>query len=474
MIDDLVIKNGNVFLDGKFNKCNIGIINSKIVNIFDGLNYNSKETIDVNKNYVLPGFIDVHFHVRSPSYPERGTVESETKAAAAGGITSVFEMPISKPCCSTLEIFNKRREHFKKRSYVNYGIYAAPGTVYKQKNRNYEEILERDKDKILAFKKEGAVAFKIFMINPPKGREDEFDGLSITDKGHLYHTLKLIKKTNLVSTIHAESEELLDHYRYVIPKSKIKKPESHNILRPAFVETLAINEILFINKHVNAKLHIAHLSSKEGLDIIDHYRNQGVDVSTETCPHYLFYSKNVLKKYGNFAKINPPIREIIDQKALLEGITRNKIEIVASDHAAFCSKEKLSTEDIDKVPPGHPGVNSIIYSLLNESQKGKISIVDVVKLCSINPAKRFNLYHILGKISIGSNANITIIDDKKTHHYTYNNQFSKAKDSDVLYSNKKFKGKVAYTIVNGSIVYDGFDIVENKAGKFINSNKKSL
>ena len=109
-----------------------------------------------------------------------------------------------------------------------------------------------------------------------------------------------------------------------------------------------------------------------------------------------------------------------------------------------------------------------------ESQKGKISIVDIVKLCSINPAKRFNLYPILGKIGIGSNANITIIDDKKTHHYTYNNQFSKAKDSDVLYSNKKFKGKVAYTIVNGSIVYDGFDIVENKAGKFINSNKKSL
>ena len=116
----------------------------------------------------------------------------------------------------------------------------------------------------------------------------------------------------------------------------------------------------------------------------------------------------------------------------------------------------------------------IIYSLLNETQKGEISITDIVKLCSINPAKRFNLYPMLGKISIGSSANITIIDDKKTHHYSYNNQFSKSKDSDVLYSNKKFKGKVAYTIVNGNIVYDGFDIVENKAGKFINSNKKSL
>ena len=300
------------------------------------------------------------------------------------------------------------------------------------------------------------------MINPPLGREDEFEGLSIIDKGHLYHTLSLIKKTNLVSTIHAECDELLNHYRYILPKGKIKNPESHNILRPTFVEAFAINEILYINKHANTKIHIAHLSSKEGLDLIDYYRNLGVDVSTETCPHYLFYNKNVLRKYGNFVKINPPIREVSDQKALLHGIINNKIDIVASDHAAFCYSEKLSTKDIDKVPPGHPGVNSMIYSLLNEVGKGKIKISDIVKLCSVNPAKRFNLYPLLGKINIGSNANITIIDDKQTHHYSYDNQYSKSKDSDVLYSNKKFKGKVVYTIVNGSIVYDGSDIFEKK------------
>ena len=467
---DLVIKNGNIFTDDKFIKCNIGIIKSKIVNIFDNGNYTSKETIDVSNNYVLPGFIDVHFHVRSPSYPERGTVESETMAAAAGGITCVFEMPISKPCCSTIEIFNQRKNHFKNRSYVNYGLYAAPGTVYKDENKRYEEVLELDKDKILSFKKAGAVAFKIFMIAPPTGREDEFEGLSITDKGHLYHTLSLIKKTNLVSTIHAECDELLRHYRYILPEDKIQNPTSHNLLRPTFVENLAINEILYINKHANAKLHIAHLSSKEGLDIIDYYRNLGVDVSTETCPHYLFYNKNVLKKYGNFVKINPPIRDLIDQKGLWDGIINNKIEMIASDHAAFCYSEKLSTNEIDKVPPGHPGVNSMIYSLLNEVGKGKIKISDIVKLCSVNPAKRFNLFPSLGKLSIGSKANIAIIDVKKMHHYTDNNQYSKCKESDVLYSNNKFKGKVSYTIVNGSIVYNGIEILERKVGQFINPN----
>lgn len=469
---DLVIKNGNVFTDDKFIKCNLGIVKSKIVKIFDTGNYASTETIDATNNYVLPGFIDVHFHVRSPSYPERGTVESETMAAAAGGITCVLEMPISKPCCSTLEIFNNRKNHFKNRSYVNYGIYAAPGTVYKQANKRYEELLEIDKEKILSFKKAGAVAFKIFTIKPPSGREDEFEGLSITDRGHLYHTLSLIKQTNLVCTIHAESDELLKHYRYILPEGKIQNPESHNLLRPAFVENSAINEILYINKHAKAKLHIAHLSSKEGLEIINYYRNIGVDVSTETCPHYLFYNKNVLKKYGNFVKINPPIRESKDQKGLWDGIINNKIEIIASDHAAFCQSEKLSTNEIDKVPPGHPGVNSIIYSLLNEVDKGKIKIEDIVKLCSVNPAKRFNVYPSLGRISVGTKANITIIDDKKTHHYTSDNQYSKCKESDVLYSNKKFKGKISYTIVNGSVVYNGSDILEKKPGNFIRPNKK--
>ena len=179
--------------------------------------------------------------------------------------------------------------------------------------------------------------------------------------------------------------------------------------------------------------------------------------------------------YNTNAKVSPPIRSENDRKALWNGIDNSNITIIASDHAGFCYHEKVIEKNISKVPPGHPGVNSLLYSLLNQIDGSKkITLNKIVELCSTNPAKRFNLYPMLGKISIGSSANITIIDDKKTHHYSYNNQFSKSKDSDVLYSNKKFKGKVAYTIVNGNIVYDGFDIVENKAGKFINSNKKSL
>ena len=469
---DLFIKNGNVFLNNEIKKCNIAIKNSKILNITDVDNVDSKTIIDVENKYVVPGFIDVHFHVRSPSYPERGTVESETKAAAAGGIAAVFEMPISKPCCSTLERFENRKKHFYGKSFVNYGIYAAPGTSYKQKGKNYNEVFEIDKEKIINFKKSGAIAFKIFMINPPKGREDEFEGLSIVDRGHLLHTLQLIKKSNLVTTIHAESEDLLNHYSYTTPKHLLKSPETHNLLRPKIVETSAINDILFLNREINTKIHIAHLSSKTGLELITYYKNLGVDVTVETCPHYLFYNKNVLKKYGNFAKINPPIRDTEDKESLWKGLLKDNIDIIASDHAAFCYNEKIVRNDIDKVPPGHPGVNSLIYSLLNEVSEKKISLSELIKFCSVNPAKRFNIFPKYGNLSKAGLANITVIDLNKKYKYTTENQFSKAKNSDVLYSNKEFNGKIDYTIINGKIVYDGNTIIKKKYGKFINPNNK--
>ena len=136
MIFDLVIKNGNTFVDSKVKKLNVGISGSNIVSLFDSDKFETRNTIDAENQFVLPGFIDVHFHVRSPSYPERGTVETETRAAAAGGVTAIFEMPIAKPCCSTLDIFAERKAHFTGRSFTNFGIYAAPGTKFKDGERH--------------------------------------------------------------------------------------------------------------------------------------------------------------------------------------------------------------------------------------------------------------------------------------------------------------------------------------------------
>ena len=466
---DKILKYGNCFIDGEFIKTNIAIKNGKIAEIFDHDNFTSKEVINASNKYIIPGCIDAHFHVRSPSYPSRGTIESETMAAAAGGVTTVFEMPISNPCCSTPEIFNSRKEYFKGRSYVNYGLFAAPGTIYQQNNKSYKNIYEKDFDKISSFKEIGAIGFKIFMIKAPRGRENEFNGLSIVDEGHLYHTLKLIKNTNLVTTVHAENDSLLNYYNYSIPLSKKYKPETHNELRPTILESAAINTLLFLNKSIDTKLHIAHLSSEEGLEIIQQYQNTGSDVSTETCPHYLLFNKTVLSEYGNFAKINPPIRGEKDRIALWEGINNSNITIIASDHAGFCYDEKIKEKNISKVPPGHPGVNSLLYSLLNQIDSSKkITLKNIVNLCSTNPAKRFDIYPQKGCLKQNSDADLIVLDLNEKGIYDKNMQFSLSKDSDYLYNGMEINGSINFTIVNGVTVYKNNNIIKlNKPGKFV-------
>ena len=466
---DKVLQDGKCLIDGEFIKTSIAVKNGKIAKIFDHNNFTAKEVINVKNKYILPGCVDAHFHVRSPSYPMRGTIETETMAAAAGGVTTVFEMPISNPCCSTPEIFISRKEFFKGKSFVNYGLFAAPGTIFRQNNMSYKTVYEKDVDKLNNFKSLGAIGFKIFMINAPKGRESEFNGLSIIDEGHLYHTLKLIKKTNLVTTIHAENESLLNYYNYSIPLKQKYKPETHNELRPTILESSAINSILFLNKLINTKLHIAHLSSEDGLEIIKQYQNSGYDVSTETCPHYLLFNKHVLSKYGNFVKINPPIRGESDRNALWKGIDNSNITIIASDHAGFCYHEKIKEKNISKVPPGHPGVNSLLYSLLNQIDGSKkITLNKIVELCSTNPAKRFNIFPQKGCIKPDSDADMIILDLNKKSSYDKEIQFSLSKDSDYLYNGMEINGSIECTIVNGVTVYKNKNILENnKPGLFV-------
>ena len=148
---DKVLQDGKCLIDGEFIKTSIAVKNGKIAKIFDHNNFTSKEVINVKNKYILPGCVDAHFHVRSPSYPMRGTIETETMAAAAGGVTTVFEMPISNPCCSTPEIFISRKEFFKGKSYVNYGLFAAPGTIFRQNNMSYKTVYEKDVDKLINF-----------------------------------------------------------------------------------------------------------------------------------------------------------------------------------------------------------------------------------------------------------------------------------------------------------------------------------
>ena len=456
---DCIIKGGEVYHESKIEKIDIGIKDGKIKKILKNLSASAaKNTIDADGKIILPGVIDIHFHIRAPAFPERCTVLSETKAAAKGGTTTLFEMPISDPCASTPEIIRNRKKHFLKETKVNFGLIAALGEL---NNNNLNGLLE-----------EGVIALKIFTIAPPPNRDSEFNGLCFINEGEIFEALKHAKKSNLIVIFHAESQPLLEHFSKLEKKFSPSDPKQHNAIRPPITETVAIAKILTINNYVGAKIHIAHVTSKLATSIISHFQKLGQDVSAETCPHYLFKSEEEAISARVFGKINPPIREKNEQNELWNAIKDGILTIVGSDHAVFTLDEKnAGKENFSSAPPGTPAGELLLPLMMNASFNGKISIEKVAELLSTNPAKRFNLYPKKGVIAENSDADLIVFDPNKSWKIDSNSLQTNGRHCAHLFYEDCIRGQVIKTIINGHIVYDNGKFTEkNNYSEFIRSN----
>jgi len=460
---DVLIKNGSVVTERGIEHLDVAIVGEQIAALLAaGSHVDAKEVIDAEGLYVLPGAIDIHFHCRAPAYPQRGDFATETRAAAAGGVTTIFEMPISKPCCATGDIFRMRKELAERDAYVNFGLYAAPGLL--------------DRDEITDMVNEGAIGFKIFMTAPPKGRDDEFEGLCLPHVPELYQALQLVAETGLVCAVHAENNQLLEwHTAQLIENGRNDVP-AHGESRPPHVEALAIATLLTLNESIGAQLHIAHVSGKEPLEVIRAFRAAGASVTGETCPHYLFFTEDDLERVGPYAKINPPLRKTADVEAVWEGITDGSLMAVTTDHSPFTVEEKeRARTDIWATPPGAPGVEELLLGMMDAALTGKMSIEHAINLVSTNGAKRFGVYPQKGTIAVNSDADLVLYDPNETTTIHEDMLFSKAKACDKLYDGMTFQGKVVRTICNGTTVFVDGDVVgERGGGKFVRPNANNV
>ena len=421
----------------------------------------AKETIDASGKHILPGAIDIHFHVRAPAYPQRGTVASETRAAAAGGVTTLFEMPISKPCCATPEVFRQRRELFAKDAYVNFALYGAPGML--------------NPDYVSGMVDEGAIGFKIFMTEAPKGRDDEFIGLCLPEEGEQFEALQLVADTGLVTVVHAESSPLLKHFSAKLEQTGRNDPETHGESRPPVVEAVAIAKLLTMNEAAGAKMHIAHVSCRAAVNALRKFQ-PFMDVTGETCPQYLLFTEQALSRYGSYAKINPPLRTEDDQEALWEALQDGTLISVTTDHSPFAVEEKEKAKtDIWAAPPGAPGIEELVPGMLDAAASGKVTLEQAVNLISTNGAKRFGLYPQKGAIQKGADADLVIVDLEAQTTIDKNELFTKAKLCDYLYDGMTFQGKVLTTIVGGETVYHEGEVTGQPGwGEFVRPLEKKL
>jgi len=437
---DLIIRGAEVQTPEGLVRKDVAIADGRIAALLEPGDGAAEKILDATGQHLLPGAIDIHCHVRAPAFPHRGTVESETRAAAAGGITTLFEMPISKPCCNSAERVIVRRDHFAEHALVNFGLYAAPGSF-------------EDAD-IQAMVDSGIVAFKVFTTPMPAGREDEFAGLAYPDEADQLMVLQAVAKTDLPVVVHAESAELLTHFEAKAALLDQSLATTHNAARPPICESVAVAKLLAMNILAKAKLHIAHVTSAETVEVLRQFAGTS-DFTAETCPHYLIRTVEDVQTAGVFAKINPPVRDAKDQAALWEAIADGLITHVTTDHASFSYAEKYASKDhFIGAPAGAPGLEILVPMMLNAVAEGRMDLAKAVELISTNGAKRFGLSERKGQIIPGFDADLTLVDLAAETKVNGPDLFTHAREVAHLYQGMTFQGRVTGTIVAGKVVFE--------------------
>jgi dihydroorotase (multifunctional complex type) len=441
---DLRILNGTVLTEDAVQQVDIGIEDGRIASLDPtGASGPARQEVDATGLHVLPGAIDVHFHCRAPSHPHRGDFGSETRAAAAGGVTTIFEMPISDPSCSTPEVFRARRALAESEAFVNFGLYSG-AALSKERATEMAEL--------------GAIGFKLFTIAPAAGREREFDGVWATDEGAIFDALEAVSDTGLRCVVHAENERLVRYFEARADNGAIPA-------RPPIIEAVAIASVAALAKEAGARIHIAHVSSRDALSALRTAVASDTDVSGETCPQYLVLDSRAIEKYGGVAKIGPPLRESGDQDALWAAVADGTLSVVSSDHSPFQLSEKNSVA-YRLAPQGLPSVELLVPVVLDAVARGVLPLARAVALVTSAPARLFGLAPRQGRLALGADADIAIAALGVPYRPGPAILNSRGADCAIVFTGLTLQARVEKTIVNGTVVYDEGRFLGGPRGRF--------
>lgn len=381
------------------------------------------QIIDIAGKLVIPGVIDPHVHVRDLGQCKKEDWTSVSKAALAGGVTTVFDMPNTIPATVNLTNLNIKRVAAKK-ALVNYKFFLGAT------NSNLKELEE-----ILSEHPIDIAGIKVFLAGSSNN-----DTVSYNDI--LKDIFRLAKKYDKIVTVHSELQTCLNEWRKRLPYDTVLK---HNAIRNRQCSILGTKMVLELAEEIGNKLCIAHCSTAEELELIRKFKMDN-PVFCEVTPHHLLLSESILESVGNFGKVNPPIRNKKDNKALWQAIHDGTIDFVGTDHAPHIREDKLLK--YSTAPSGFPGLETGLRLLLNEVNKGNLSIERMIELTSKNAAEIFGLEK-RGEIKVGNFADLAVIDMGKVWTINAKEFYTKAKYSP--FDGFEIKGKVEMTFVNGKM-----------------------
>ncbi|OIP61328.1 MAG: allantoinase [Ignavibacteria bacterium CG2_30_36_16] len=424
----------------------------KIIRSFQQTEYPSEVKIyDGEFFVVIPGGIDSHVHFNTPGFEDRDDFEHGSTAAAFGGVTTVIDMPCTSIPPVTNKInFNIKLEALKNRSLIDY--YFWGGVC----GNDFDNKLNVEKQ-ITDLSEKGVAGFKTYLIS---GMETFSD----LNEERILQTAKWVKKTNKPMAVHAEDKKMIFDRSAAAKNAGQIDWRAYCAARDEQAEASAIKLLVDIAQKTECRIHVVHLSSKPGLDFIREAQSKGLQITAETCPHYLFFTQNDFnnKNISSYLKTAPPVKNSIDREALWQGLNDGTLSFVVTDHAGCNPEKDKSSKNFWEVYGGIPGVEHRVPFLFSEGfLKNKLTLSKTIKLLSTNVADYFNLKG-KGHIKKGYDADFALINLWKGKEINSSEMHSKGKYTP--FHGDTFNSIVEKTFLRGQLIMNSSGETERSIG----------
>jgi allantoinase len=457
-VTSVVIRRGTVVLPTGTRPADIAITDGTITAIGSEVR-DGDEVIDARGLAVLPGVVDAHVHFNEPGRAEWEGWEAGTRGAAAGGVTTVLEMPLNAhPPTTTATAFDEKLAVASQKALVDFGLWGG--------------LVPENLGELAALHHRGVVGFKAFMS------DSGIDDFRRVTNGELAIGLKLAARLGAIVGVHAESQEVVDTGAAIMRREGRTDRLAWCRARQPVAEHMAVLQILSCLRGAGkaAQVHVVHVSVPDALAEIHGARGRGVAITAETCPHYLTFTEEDFERIGPALKCAPPVRDAATREALWKALLdEGRVDLIASDHSPCPAADKEKGEDdIWQAWGGVAGIQATLPVLLTDGvYRRGMSLDRLAYLTATSPAQLFGLCPRKGAIAVGADADLAIVDP--AHEWTLEAKHLQTRSGISAYLGRTFTGRVVRTIVRGKTVYVDGDVIGRPGwGQFVGPQRPHI
>ncbi|GAC1468309.1 MAG: allantoinase AllB [Ktedonobacteraceae bacterium] len=443
---DLIIRNGTLVTVTSTQQADLAIADQRIVAVGPEIGGTAREEIDARGLHVFPGVIDAHVHFNEPGRTAWEGLATGSRALAAGGATAFFDMPLNAhPPTLDVASFKLKQQAAQASSYVDFALWGG--------------LVPENLDQLAELAECGVIGFKAFMSN------SGIDDFSSVDDYTLYEGMRRAARLGTLVAVHAENDQITRVMaQQAIAQGKIGVRD-YLQSRPVVAELEAIERAILFAQETGCALHIVHVSTGRGVRLVADALARGLDVSCETCPHYLVLTEEDVEELGAVAKCAPPLRPRVEQDALWQHLFAGSLPMVASDHSPAPASMKTSANFFN-IWGGISGCQSLLQLLLTEGyHKRNLPLPVIASITSEYVARRFKLSAHKGELSLGADADIALVDLTQSVRLNASELLYRHQHSP--YVGKTLRASVVRTLVRGTTIYRDGSIVAKPAGRLL-------